>query len=602
MVTCAYDPISDQQWRPPCKHEREPDKLFSICSVLCERICCVIADILQWARNPLDSHGDFHNLMVEMRLNGNDNDNVRTHREEQTYAEHKTNRPCGPKEDMIRQKKTDHDQTNHDARASKVEGLFQHQIAPVVCSHEKSGRNNSNETIEKTQNCDGIKVTLFVDSRLAIYRKVESIELQQEYQTNVDLNITNAFVQVDYTIKSFEQLVDFIPVEFRPIIDYFEDNQSITTAWPAFTMQPSNMTCGVYTTQKKPSTFLTIDSISLSSTGLKCKLIQQFELHIISKHLGNKLHWKSKWDGEVNDKLHAINPKPGERALAYRKSRKKESILCRLRFSSLSELKKEKRIPDDDPYQDSMNEDFLGGSFSLSFPIRKSSHRSFFNEMHFVFGEYALHTNFSRASITSPVGSSSDSPKVEAKVQKFRKSLTAIQYLCVDVKVEPLLQPLSGETFSNKTANTSDEARSDVGARGFWITDTSLQRRKKESPDRKFYLFMSWATASHSSLIDLSLPNFYRFTVQCNLIALRAAIAFPRFLRFKFKWQQFRQSVTLDWSPPHTSGKIPSKDTRQMYSLIQRQWHQLVPEGSATNVPIAMQEAGPRWLMSNEEG
>ncbi|KAG1666195.1 hypothetical protein GQR58_019020 [Nymphon striatum] len=38
--------------------------------------------------------------------------------------------------------------------------------------------------------------------------------------------------------------------------------------------------------------------------------------------------------------------------------------------------------------------------------------------------------------------------------------------------------------------------------------------------------------------------------------------------------------------------KIPSKDTKEMYSLIQRQWHQLVPEGSATNFPIAMQEAG----------
>ncbi|KAG1698851.1 hypothetical protein GQR58_005604 [Nymphon striatum] len=32
-------------------------------------------------------------------------------------------------------------------------------------------------------------------------------------------------------------------------------------------------------------------------------------------------------------------------------------------------------------------------------------------------------------------------------------------------------------------------------------------------------------------------------------------------------------------------------DTKEMYSLIQRQWHQLVPEGSATNFPIAMQEA-----------
>ncbi|KAG1655164.1 RNA-directed DNA polymerase from mobile element jockey [Nymphon striatum] len=41
--------------------------------------------------------------------------------------------------------------------------------------------------------------------------------------------------------------------------------------------------------------------------------------------------WQSKWDGEINNKLHAIKPKLGEWALSYRKLRKEESILCRLR-------------------------------------------------------------------------------------------------------------------------------------------------------------------------------------------------------------------------------------------------------------------------------
>ncbi|KAG1650344.1 hypothetical protein GQR58_028115 [Nymphon striatum] len=41
--------------------------------------------------------------------------------------------------------------------------------------------------------------------------------------------------------------------------------------------------------------------------------------------------WQSKWDGEINNKLHVIKPKLGEWALACRKSRKEESILCRLR-------------------------------------------------------------------------------------------------------------------------------------------------------------------------------------------------------------------------------------------------------------------------------
>ncbi|KAG1663837.1 hypothetical protein GQR58_020167 [Nymphon striatum] len=41
----------------------------------------------------------------------------------------------------------------------------------------------------------------------------------------------------------------------------------------------------------------------------------------------------------------------------------------------------------------------------------------------------------------------------------------------------------------------------------------------------------------------------------------------------------------------HPIQRYVTKDITTI-SLIQRQWHQLVPEGSATNFPIAMQEAG----------
>ena len=37
-----------------------------------------------------------------------------------------------------------------------------------------------------------------------------------------------------------------------------------------------------------------------------------------------------------------------------------------------------------------------------------------------------------------------------------------------DVELEPALQPLSGETFEYKTANTKPEARSDIRVRSFW--------------------------------------------------------------------------------------------------------------------------------------
>ena len=40
---------------------------------------------------------------------------------------------------------------------------------------------------------------------------------------------------------------------------------------------------------------------------------------------------------------------------------------------------------------------------------------------------------------------------------------------CSDVAVEPLLTPLTGETFSYKTANKKDGARLDVSARGVWV-------------------------------------------------------------------------------------------------------------------------------------
>ena len=37
-----------------------------------------------------------------------------------------------------------------------------------------------------------------------------------------------------------------------------------------------------------------------------------------------------------------------------------------------------------------------------------------------------------------------------------------------DVEVEPMLLPLSGETFRHRTANTEPDARADIRARGFW--------------------------------------------------------------------------------------------------------------------------------------
>ena len=52
------------------------------------------------------------------------------------------------------------------------------------------------------------------------------------------------------------------------------------------------------------------------------------------------------------------------------------------------------------------------------------------------------------------------------------RNITAslLQGVCKDVRVERTLQYLTGEEFSERTANISDEARLDICARGFWIT------------------------------------------------------------------------------------------------------------------------------------
>ena len=47
-------------------------------------------------------------------------------------------------------------------------------------------------------------------------------------------------------------------------------------------------------------------------------------------------------------------------------------------------------------------------------------------------------------------------------------SANLLAEVCKDVAIEPVLEKLSGETFKCKSTITSDDARLDVSARGFW--------------------------------------------------------------------------------------------------------------------------------------
>ena len=52
------------------------------------------------------------------------------------------------------------------------------------------------------------------------------------------------------------------------------------------------------------------------------------------------------------------------------------------------------------------------------------------------------------------------------EIRDFTSEL--LNEVCHDVEVEPTLTPLTGGAFNYRTANTSDEARWDVSARGVW--------------------------------------------------------------------------------------------------------------------------------------
>ena len=51
------------------------------------------------------------------------------------------------------------------------------------------------------------------------------------------------------------------------------------------------------------------------------------------------------------------------------------------------------------------------------------------------------------------------------------RDLTAnlLTEVCKDVDIEPQLLPVTGETFNNRTTNTSNEARVDIKSKRFWV-------------------------------------------------------------------------------------------------------------------------------------
>ena len=81
------------------------------------------------------------------------------------------------------------------------------------------------------------------------------------------------------------------------------------------------------------------------------------------------------------------------------------------------------------------------------------------------------------------------------------RDLTAslLTEVCHNVATEPSLQPITSETFSLASANTSSDARLDVKARGFW----------SRGQDAYFDVRVFYPNAS--SYRSLSLPSVYKY-------------------------------------------------------------------------------------------
>ena len=73
---------------------------------------------------------------------------------------------------------------------------------------------------------------------------------------------------------------------------------------------------------------------------------------------------------------------------------------------------------------------------------------------------------------------------------------TLMSEVCHNVKIEPGLQPVTGEQFEHRTANREDGARLDIVAQSFW-------GRNRQSA----FLMLGYLTHTHLAIATPPRPN-----------------------------------------------------------------------------------------------
>jgi len=101
-----------------------------------------------------------------------------------------------------------------------------------------------------------------------------------------------------------------------------------------------------------------------------------------------------------------------------------------------------------------------------------------------------------------------------------------------NVRIEPQLQPLSGETLSHRTSNSDDHARLDVSARGFW-----------NSSHEQLFIDVRVFNLLAKSHFNQSLTSCYRRNVECIKNVEHGTFT-PQLL---VEWDPLPLLFTRDW-------------------------------------------------------
>ena len=122
---------------------------------------------------------------------------------------------------------------------------------------------------------------------------------------------------------------------------------------------------------------------------------------------------------------------------------------------------------------------------------------------------------------------------------------TMLTEICHNVATEPLLQPLTGESFVHRSANTEPNARLDIRARGFWNTGQDAffdVRVFHPNASSNSSMSISAAYRKHESSKNGSMHSVF--------VTLNMVFSHPLFSLRPVAWAVRQQPFIRGWQTP----------------------------------------------------